>query len=144
MVKLTPLQSVRIFGWSDPRPILTWNDVTRLGLTFEGLIGSGLRTSELVLIQPDPVQWVVHAKVCLSHARDLMLWPANPFAHLGADLGDVLAQNFTADELLRMDVTHGQLVRYGLTARTEKMFKFSDAEWEQLGKPDLLKSSMQK
>jgi hypothetical protein len=89
----------------------------------------------LVLLQPDPLQWVAHAKAGLAHARLMVHWPANPFIHLGADLGDVLAQKFKADELVGMDVSYGQLVNYGMTAQTEQMFRFGAEEWALLGKP---------
>ena len=134
MVKLTALQSIRLFGWRNPRPILVWEDVLRLELSLDSLIGAGMRTSELVLLQPDPMQWAKHAKAGLCHARLMVMWPANPFVHLGADLGDVIAQKFTVNELIGMDVTYGQLVQHGMTAQTERMFKFDAAEWEALGK----------
>jgi hypothetical protein len=134
MVNLTPIQSIRLFGWRDPRPILVWDDVLRLRHSFDTLIGSGLRVSELVLLQPDPSQWVAHAGAGLGHARAMIQWPANPFIHLGADLGDVLKQRFTAHELVSMDVSYGQMVKSGMTARTEQMFRFSADEWAMLGK----------
>ena len=134
MVNLTPLQSVQIFGWMSPRSILTWDDVLRLRLSFDALLGHGMRVSELILIQPDPSQWVAHGGVGLSHARSMTLWPANPFVHMGADLGDVLAQKYSAEELVSMGVDYAQLVKYGLTAQTERMFKFSSYEWSLLGR----------
>ena len=65
----------------------------------------------------------------------MMHWPANPFTHLGADLGDALSLKFTAAELLRMEVTYTQLVRIGMTEHTEQMFRFDSEEWAMLGKP---------
>jgi hypothetical protein len=135
MVGITALQSIRIFGWRDPRPILVWDDVLKHGLTFDHLLSVGLRVSDLVLLQPDPAQWAAHAGAGLVHARLMMRWPANPFTHLGADLADVLSLGFTAADLLRMEVTHAQLVRHGMTERTERMFKFDGEEWALLGRP---------
>ena len=135
MVKLTPLQSFRIFGWRDPRPILVWDDVLRKQLTFDTLVDSGLRPSELVLLQPDPTQWVAHAGAGLRHVRAMMLWPANPFAHMRADLADVFLLQPTAAELVRMGVTYAQLKRHGLTKQTEQIFKFQEEEWAMLGRP---------
>jgi hypothetical protein len=135
MVKLTPLQSIRIFGWRNPRPILVWDDVLKNKFSLDLLIGHGLRSHELVLVQPDPAQWVAHAGARLVHARFMMQWPANPFSHLRADLADTLACQFTVAELLRMDVTYKQLIAAGMTAQTEGMFRFSDEEWAVLGKP---------
>ena len=135
MVKLTSLQSFRIFGWRNLRPILVWNDVLQHKLTLDGLLASGLRPSHLVLVQPDPVQWTAHAGAKLGHARLMMHWPANPITHLGADLGDMIASRFTPTELVRMEVTYAQLVKSGMSERTERMFKFDDEEWAVLGKP---------
>ena len=134
MVQITSLQSIRIFGWKLPRPILTWDDVLSLGLTLDSLLVASLRPSELVLLQPDPAQWARHAGAGLAHARVMMRWPANPFTHLGADLADTLELKFTAEELMQMGVTHAQLVRAGMTAQTERMFRFSPEEWAMLGK----------
>lgn len=134
MVGITALQSIRIFGWRDPRPILVWDDVLKHRLTLDLLLGLGLRVSDLVLLQPDPAQWAAHAGAKLAHARLMMRWPANPFTHLGADLADVLSLGFTASDLIRMGVTHAQLVRHGMTERTEQMFKFDREEWAMLGR----------
>lgn len=137
MVRLTPLQSVRIHGWWDPRPVLLWEDVTRLGLTLNRLLELGLRPSDLVCLQPEPMEWVRHAGAGLGNARDMVSWPANPFTHMGADLGDVLAQRFSAEELRRMGVTYAQLVRHGMTEETERMFRYEARDWAMLGKPQL-------
>jgi hypothetical protein len=134
MVKISATQSMHIFGWRNLRPILVWDDVLRHKLTLDSLIGLGLRPSELVLLQPDPAQWVAHAGAKLVHARLMMLWPANPFTHLGADLADTLTHKFTASELVRMDVTYAQMLRVGMTERTERMFRFDAEEWAMLGK----------
>jgi hypothetical protein len=141
MVQITSLQSIRIFGWRNPRPILVWDDVLEHGLTLDSLVSVGLRPSELVLVQPDPAQWVAHAGARLSHVRLMIHWPANPFAHLGADLADVLALRLSAAELLRMEVSYRQLVRAGMTEQTERMFRFGEEEWAMLGKPQLASSS---
>jgi hypothetical protein len=54
----------------------------------------------------------------------MMHWPANPLTHLGADLADMLTSRFTPSELMRMEVTYAQLVRSGMSEKTEMMFKF--------------------
>ena len=43
-------------------------------------------------------------------------------------------QKFTADELQRMEVSYAQLVKFGMTVQTERMFKFSPDEWGLLGR----------
>lgn len=134
MVALSAGQSVRIFGLWRPRPVLTWADVLRQKLTLDDLLGLGLRAGQLVLMQPDPAQWVQHAGAGLRHARLMQPFNANPFVHLGADLGDVLAMKLSVVEMVRMGITHAQLVAHGMDERTERMFHLDDIEWQMLGR----------
>lgn len=135
MIKLTPRQSTLLHGWLSPVPTLTWEDVKRRKLTVDFLLEKAkLRPSDLVVLQPDPRQWVQHAGASLKHTRMMIIWPANPFTHLGADLADVLSMKLTAMDLVRMDVTYSQLTANGLNERTERMFRFDEEEWRMLGK----------
>ena len=134
MVALTARQCTQIFGWLPTRNILVWEDVLRLKLTLDRLIAFGLRAGDLVLLQPDPAQWVQHAGATLKHARFMQPWGANPFVHFGADLGDVLAMGLSITEMVRMEISYAQLVANGMNARTEQMFKLDAEEWKMLGK----------
>jgi hypothetical protein len=134
MAQLTARQSTLIFGWFFPRPILYWNDVLRLGLTLDTLIGYGLNAPDLVIVQPDPAQWVQHAGAGLKHARFMLPWGANPFRHFGADLADVIGMGLSVTDMVRMDIDYAQLRENGMTERTEGMFKFDDVDWTILGK----------
>jgi hypothetical protein len=135
MIKLTPRQSTLLHGWLNPVPTLRWEDVKKRKLTMEFLLETAkLRPSDLVVLQPDPRQWVQHAGASLKHTRLMIIWPANPFTHLGADLADVLSMKLTSVELVRMDVTYSQLIANGLNERTERMFRFDEEEWGMLGK----------
>ena len=111
--------------------MLIWNDVLRLKLTLDQLIKCGLTSTDLALVQPDPGEWIQHAEAELKHARFLL---ANPFTYFRADLADVLSMHLSSSEMIRMELTHGQLVIAGMTADTEKMFKFDTDEWGMLGK----------
>ena len=134
MIALTPRQSTLIHGWFTPVPSLTWNDVKRRRLTLDFLLKASLRPSQLVVLQPDPRQWVQHTGASLKHARQMIVWPANPFTHLGADLADVLSMKLSIEEMIRMDITHGQLVANGMTEQTERLFRFGEEEWAMMGK----------
>lgn len=135
MIRLTPRQSTQIHGWLNPVPTLTWEDVKRKKLTFDFLLCTAkLRPSDLVVIQPDPRQWVQHAGASLKHARQMIIWPANPFTHLGADLADVLSMKMSAVEMVRMDITYAQLMANGMSEKTERLFRFDEEEWVLLGK----------
>ena len=135
MIKLTPRQSTLLHGWLNPVPTLRWEDVKKRKLTVDFLLEKAkLSPSDLVVLQPDPRQWVQHAGASLKHTRLMIIWPANPFTHLGADLADVLSMKLTSVELVRMDVTYSQLIANGLNERTERMFRFDEEEWGMLGK----------
>lgn len=134
MVMLTPRQATLVFGWARPRIILTWRDVLQRKLTLDQLVDLGLSAAQLVLLQPDPGQWVQHAGGGVRHARFLMPWGANPFAHLGADLADVLSLRLSLIEMIRMGITYQQLRAHGMNDDIERMFKLSEEEWGLLGK----------
>ncbi len=134
MAQLTARQSTQIFGWFNPRPVLHWNDVTRLGLTLDTLIGYGLQGPDLVIVQPDPAKWVERCGASLKHARFMLPWGVNPFRHLGADLADVIGMGLSVTEMVRMDIDYAQLRENGMTDRTEGMFKFDEVDWMILGK----------
>jgi hypothetical protein len=131
MALLKPRQSTFLFGWLSPRPVLTWGDVTRLKLTVDRLLQSGLTGSDLVAVQPDPAEWVRHADAGLRHARCLR---ANPITYFGADLADVLSLQLSLEEMVRMELTHAQLVAVGMSAETERLFKLDEDEWHMLGR----------
>ncbi len=134
MASLTPRQSTQIFGWFNPRPILIWSDVLRLGLTLDKLISYGLHAPDLVLVQPDPLKWVECAGANLKHARFMLPFGANPFRHFGADLADVIGMGLSVTEMVRMDIDYIQLKENGMTERTEGMFKFDPIDWIIIGK----------
>jgi hypothetical protein len=135
-MQLSPRQSILLFGWWNPRPRLTWGLVVGKKLTIDAIIAVGIKGPDLVLVQPDPSMWVKHAGATFKkHARFMIPWPANPFIHFKADLADVLSLQPSPVELVRMDVNYTQLVRHGLTDRTEAMFRFDEDDWMFLGKP---------
>ena len=131
---LTARQSTQIFGWLDPRPVLTWADVLRLKLTVDQLVSFRVSAVSLAMIQPDPAQWVEHAGASLKHARFMQPLGANPFTHFQADLADVLSMEPSFIELMRMGVTHAQLQAAGMSEITERMFKLDAEEWGMLGR----------
>ena len=131
MVLLKPRQSTLLFGWLNPQPLLTWEGVLRRKLTLDRLIQCGLTATDLAAVQPDPSEWVLHADARLCHARYLR---ANPITHFGADLADVLSLQLTLDEMVRMDLTHAQLMAVGMTQDTERLFKLDEDEWHMLGR----------
>jgi hypothetical protein len=133
-MKLTPRQSVLIFGWWSPQPTLTWSHIISQKITLDLLISAGVKAPDLVLVQPDPSKWIKHTGASIKHMRYMIPWPANPFIHFKADLADVLSLQLSPTELVRMNVSYAQLVQHGLTDRTEAMFRFDEDEWTFLGR----------
>jgi hypothetical protein len=133
-MQLTARQATLVHGWIRTKPTLNWPDVVSLKHTMDSLLAIGLTANELLTIQPDPAHWTRQGGATLKHLRLMMLWPANPFEHFHADLADLLGLHLKVDELVRMNVTYDQLVRNGMTARTESMFKFCKEEWAVMGK----------
>ena len=131
MALLKPRQSTLLFGWLNPRPLLLWNDVLQRKLTIGRLVQCGLTPADLAAVQPDATEWVQHAGASLCHVR--YLW-ANPITCFGADLADVLSLQLSLDEMVRMELTHAQLVAVGMTQETERLFKLDDDEWCMLGR----------
>ena len=135
-INLTARQATLLTGWLNPQPTITWSDALRLHLTLDSFLSAKVRPSDLVTLQPDPLQWVQHAGAGLKHARVMMAWSANPFSHMGADLADVISLKLSAEEMMRMGISYEQLVLNGMTERTEKMFRLGgEEEWAMLGKP---------
>ena len=128
-IALTARQATTIHGWWNTSPKLNWNDVKRKKLTMDFLFQIHLRPSDLVILQPDPREWMQHAGASIKHARQMMIWPANPFTHLGADLADVLSMKLSVEEMTQMDITRAQLHAHGMTEPTKLMFRFDEDEW---------------
>ena len=135
-INLTARQATLLNGWLNPVPTITWADALRQHLTLDAFLSAKVRASDLVTLQPDPLQWVRHAGAGMKHARVMMAWEANPFVHLGADLADVILMKLEVGEMMRMGITYEQLLVHGMTERTEVMFRLGgEEEWEMLGKP---------
>ena len=134
-INLTARQATLLTGWLHPRPTITWADALSLNLTLDSFLAAKVRPADLVLLQPDPAQWVQHAGAGLKHVRVMMPWAANPFVHLGADLADVISLKLSVEEMMRMGITYEQLVMHGMTERTEMIFRLGgEEEWAMLGK----------
>ena len=131
MALLKPRQSTLLFGWFNPQPLLTWESVLRQKFTLDQLVRCGLTAVDIAAVQPDPSEWIQHAGAGLKHARCLR---ANPITYFGADLADVLSLHLSLEEMVRMELTHTQLVAVGMTPETERLFKLDEDEWNMLGK----------
>lgn len=135
MVKVTPLQSVRLFGWFDqPRDIVMWDDIAHRKLSWNKLrYDFGFSAAQLATIQPDKKLWIDRGGVRAEDAPDMTTLGVNPIVDLNMDLGEVWRMKWSADTLIKMNVTYEQLHNCGLTPQIMPFFDLSLNSWYKLG-----------
>lgn len=133
-IRLSPAQATSIHGWGSKLKLtLSWQDIERNGLSLEKLIQCKIDMNDLYQLQPDINQLVRVCKLGPHHAPLLSKWKANPFLHLGADLGDVISLRYDSGRLKDMNVTYAQLVENGMTPETMRLMGLSLQDWMHLG-----------
>ena len=135
MVKVKPLQSVRLFGWLDqPRDIVMWTDIERRSISWQRLRREfGFSAHELFQIQPDKHEWIKRGGITIDDAPDMCIFPVNPISDLGMDLGELWRKKWPVDVLLKMSVTYEQMLDMGLSFNIMPFFDLSLASWCKLG-----------
>jgi hypothetical protein len=134
LVRLTSPQIVRIFGWRDYHPMLTWADVQNFShISFTFLLDQGLSTQQLFRLQYDPHAWVQHGNLQLHDCLQMTQWPLHPIKHLRADLADVLRMQWTSDEMIKVGLTMTDLLTLGMTPTVMSKFGFTLNCWVSLG-----------
>lgn len=144
VLKLTPLQSIRIYGLFNPKKFLKWDyikDNEKVTLPF--LISEGLELQNLRRIQPRFEEWVETRKVSV---RDIHL-----FYHWGGiDLFDAFKLDISAflqnsscfrpDYLLGCGITWTQLKRRGFKYDYTVLMEWTFEDWKTLGMKEDVKS----
>jgi len=135
-LKLTPGQSCYLHGWLSPKPTLCWADIRNSpSLSLQTLLSAGLDADDLHQLQPDVAQWVRAGRVTLADCPLMAdLWGAHPVRDFKADLGDVAGFRWSADAMVKMGLTYGELVELGLTPGSMAIFTHVTLHgWGQLG-----------
>ena len=134
-MKLTPLQSIRLFGWwNQPREYATWDDVKDKELSWRALrIEHGFRPDELHTLQPDKEEWIKRGQLTLSDVADMRCFPVHPFRDLRADLGEVWNMRWPPEILHAMGVTFHELREQGMSDAIMPHFGFTLSAWQKLG-----------
>jgi hypothetical protein len=133
-MELDPHQSVRIFGWwAQPRLTLAWEDIKQKNLSWRHLRDLGLKPEELMLVQPDKMQWIQRGGLQLHDILDMTVFPVNPLTDYRADLAELWNLQCTPEQLREMGVTYRQLVERGLNPQIMFYFNFSLSQWMKLG-----------
>lgn len=135
MIKVTALQSVRLFGWIDqPRDIVMWEDLEHRKISWRRLRHEyGFTPLQLKEIQPDKNLWIDRGGVSHEDAPDMSVFPVNPITDLAMDLGELWRQKWPVDTLLKMNITFDQLRDCGLTFNIMPFFDLSLNSWCKLG-----------
>lgn len=122
-IKLTPGQIVYIHGWMTPKETLHWDDVVSSpALTLRFLLSANLPLSQLHKMQPDASAWVRHRRVELEDCPRMELWAAHPVTDFRADLGDIVNQHWSAEQMANMGLHYHDLVELGLTHSSMGLF----------------------
>lgn len=116
ILQLTPSQSCRVHGWTNPRRTLTWDDVVRNPgitvrkcveevpalkflscvldmqqcLTHSFFLRKGIPVEDLHEMQPDIGEWIRKKQVSFPDVRLMTLWPLHPIEHLKGDISDLV------------------------------------------------------
>lgn len=135
MIKVQPLQSIRLFGWLDqPREIVTWDDLAQKNLSWRKLrIDYGFSAAQLHALQPDKQVWLERGNIRHEDAPDMICFPVNPILDLNMDLGELWKMRWPVDTLIKLGITYEQLLCCGLTPNIMVFFNFSLASWHKLG-----------
>jgi len=135
-LRLTAGQGCYLHGWMAPKQTLSWQDVVSTPtLTLTKLLSANLSPGALHQLQPDASAWLRAGRMTFSECP-LMVdpWGAHPVRDFRADLGDVIAQRWSADAMARMGLAYADLVDLGLTPDSMALFTtLTLVGWAQIG-----------
>jgi hypothetical protein len=133
-VFLTPLQSITIHGWTNPKRILTWKDMCEnKEITLELCSMCGVGDEKLQILQPSLSCWIEERGVSFKDVKYMTKWPLHPLKDLNGYIPDLIANNYEASLLHKLGIDYKVLVSMNMTIEWMKMFKFSEKEWVLLG-----------
>ena len=123
-LRLSPGQGCYLHGWMTPKLTLTWGDVLLTPtMTLQKLLSAGLTPCALHQLQPDASAWAKAGRVTLAECPSMQdPWGAHPIRDFSADLGDIIAQRWSAEVMHGMGLTFADLVDIGLTQHNMALF----------------------
>jgi hypothetical protein len=136
-IKLTPEQSISIFGLFHAKRTLSWNDfVDKKFLNLNTCLKNGVEGTKLYKIQPDIREWIKHQKVSIEDLPFLTEWKPNPFTDFQCCIGDIITYRrfITPEIIINAGITFEELHnKYGVDEETMVLFRYSLDNWIQLG-----------
>lgn len=135
-VRITAGQALHLHGLWAPKLTLSWHDVVdNPALTLAHLHRSArVPVDDLFKLQPDAAAWIRAGRATLADCPLMEPWCAHPVRDFRADLGDVIAQRWSADAMARMGLAYADLVELGLTPDSMALFTtLTLVGWAQIG-----------
>jgi hypothetical protein len=135
IVSLKAPQIVRLFGWWNLKPYLSWDDVQSSAgvVTFRSLRRVGLTSAQLHILQPDSIAWVKYGGVTLDDVHEMTLWPVHPCKHLNAGLSDIITKQWTSSQMNALGLSLPELSQMGMEPGLMCMFGYPLSSWITLG-----------
>lgn len=136
-IRLTPEQSISLYGFLNAKRTLTWNDIIQHShIKLKTCISVGIKPSKLYTLQPDIKEWIKYEKVNVQDMPMLEAWTPNPFTDFKCTIGDlVIYRNvITPQILVKAGISFRILYeKYGVNQDIMKLLKYSIDDWLSLG-----------
>lgn len=90
-IRLTPEQSLQLYGLWSPKRTLTWRDVLEHSTIYLGsCVRYGISPTKLNRMQPDIKLWIQYGKATVADCEHMLPWRPDPFKDLGCSIGDLV------------------------------------------------------
>lgn len=134
-IHLTPMQSCALHGWTNPRRILTWEDLCRnRSLTLKKCLDHGVRVEDLRDLQPDVYMWIMHKEASFGDVERMLPWPLHPVYHLNGNISDLAAVKYPPSVLRRLGITYDYLrTDMFMDDAWMKVLSYAPNEWAEIG-----------
>jgi hypothetical protein len=134
ILSLKPPQIIRLFGWWNVKPYLSWDDVQcSPDMTFRSLRAIGLTSKQLHILQPDGSAWVKNGGVTIDDVHEMILWPVHPCNDLKAGLSDIITKQWTSTQMKQLGLSLPELTLLGMDPGLMCMFGYPLSSWINLG-----------
>jgi hypothetical protein len=136
-IRLTPEQSLCIFGLWNAKTTLVWNDVLKFSkICLRKCVSSGVCARKLYNMQPDIKEWIKYEKTSIEDYELLEPWHPDPFKDFHCNIGDlVMYRKFLTPQILsKCGITFDILKEnYGLTPDLMVLLRYNISDWIELG-----------
>ena len=127
---LTATQSCSIHGWTNPRRILSWKDISSRSISIDSCIRSGIAASDLHALQPSIQKWIECGSVSFKDVPSMLLWPLHPIRDLRGDISDLAQNRYPPPVLEKLGITYTYM-RTDLLMDDDwmKMLRYKPSDW---------------